>query len=378
MIATKLQVVRKQLGYSAASVIGMMRKRAEMIGETIMQPASLKTKLSSWENGHEQVSLPIYRRLFREIYGRTNEELGFPPEPEDDEVGELRGRLATARNIDSGMIDLFRAQVENARRVDHRFGGVTVLDQLRSSIEQVEGLLTYSTNTSQRQALAAVLTDAATLAGWQALDRAAFRQAWDLHEKAKAAAREAGSSALLAHATAQQAFILIDIGEVAGAVEQLAAARALAERTVPPLLRSWLAAAHGEGLAAIGERDGSLRAFDAANALLPNDPIDTALPFIFLGGAHLDRWRGNALSRLGEADAIDQLTGALPRLPAQQFTRARTGMLVDLAYAHAAAGDRDAAVNYAQQGRRLALQIKSDRQLRRLGGLIFPAGTRTT
>lgn len=49
MSATKLQAVRKQLGYSAAAVIDMMRKRADRLGVSIMSPTSLKTKLSSWE-----------------------------------------------------------------------------------------------------------------------------------------------------------------------------------------------------------------------------------------------------------------------------------------------------------------------------------------
>lgn len=52
-------------------------------------------------------------------------------------------------------------------------------------------------------------------------------------------------------------------------------------------------------------------------------------------------------------------------------------MLVDLAFAYAAAGDRDAARSYAQQARRLALQIKSDRQLRRLTRLTLPTGKAT-
>jgi tetratricopeptide (TPR) repeat protein len=112
-----------------------------------------------------------------------------------------------------------------------------------------------------------------------------------------------------------------------------------------------------------------------AGRLLPANPVDVALPFLFLGGAHLDRWRGNALSRLGEAAAIDQLTSALPLLPTN-FTRAKAGMLVDLAFAFAAAGDRDAALDYARQAKRLASQVKSDRQLRRLSGLILPAGIR--
>jgi tetratricopeptide (TPR) repeat protein len=340
-----------------------------------MTATSLKTKLSRWENGHEHVSLPIYRRLFREIYGRTNEELGFPPDPADDETAELRSRLAAARSVNADTVELFRRQVDHARHVDRQFGAITVLDELRATITRLQGLLTYSTGAGQREALAGVLTEAAALAGWEALDRNALDQAWDHHETAKAAAREARSTVLLAHATAQQAFILVDLGEILGAVDQLGHARALAEHSAPPLLRSWLAAAHGEGLAALGDRDEAMRAFDASGSLLPSDPVDSALPFLFLAGAHLDRWRGHALSRLGEPTAIDQLTDALPRLHTS-FVRAKTGMNVDLAFAHAAAGDRDAALAHARQARSLATQIKSDRQLHRLTRLILPGSTR--
>jgi tetratricopeptide (TPR) repeat protein len=370
MASTRLQAVRKQLEYSADEVIRMLRRRADALAVPLMSAASLKTKLSRWENGHEAVSAP-YQRLFRDVYGRTNEELGFPPEQEDDEADELRARLAVARVVDAEMIERFRRQVEEARHVDRAFGGVTLLDQLRSLIKQFEGLLSFSTMHGHREALAGVLTEASALAGWEALDRNAFSQAWEHHERAKSAAREAGSRSLLAHATAQQAFILIDLGEIRGAVELLAGARATANGVAPSLLQSWLAAAHGEGLAAAGERDEALRAFDAADSLVPSDPVDPALPFLFLGGAHLDRWRGNALARLGEPDAINQLSHSLPRLP-NEFVRARTGMLVDLAFAYAAAGDRDAALSYARQAKRLASQIKSDRQRRRISGLILP------
>ncbi|MGH3825243.1 MAG: tetratricopeptide repeat protein, partial [Pseudonocardiaceae bacterium] len=138
-----------------------------------------------------------------------------------------------------------------------------------------------------------------------------------------------------------------------------------------PLLRAWLTAAYGETLAAAGHADDARRAFDTASSLLPADPIDPALPFLFLADAHLDRWRGHVLARIGAPEAIDQLTTALARLPAD-FVRARTGLLVDLAYAHAAAGDREAALAHARQARRLAAQIKSDRQQRRLSRLVLP------
>ncbi|ONI77081.1 hypothetical protein ALI144C_33850 [Actinosynnema sp. ALI-1.44] len=375
MAGTRLQAVRKQLGYSAEEVIRMLLHRADALALPVMSAASMKTKMSRWENGREAVSAQ-YQRLFRDVYGRTNEELGFPPEQDDNDADELIARISVARSVDAGMIELFSQQVENARHVDRRFGGVVLLDQLRSTIKQIEELLTFSTAQGHREALAGVLTEASALAGWEALDRAAFNQSWDHHERAKAAAHQAQSPTLLAHATAQQAFILIDLGQVHGAVELLASARTLADHAAPSLLRAWLAAAHGEGLAAAGHRDEALRAFDAADALVPADPVDPALPFLFLADSHLARWRGHALARLGEPDAIDQLSHTLPRVPAD-FIRGKTGLLVDLAVAYAAAGDREAALTYSREAKRLANQIKSDRQRRRLSRLILPGSADT-
>jgi tetratricopeptide (TPR) repeat protein len=372
---TSLQAVRRNLGYTAAQVIDLLTRRADALNLPIASKVSLKTKLSRWENGKEQPS-ETYRRLFREIYGRTNAELGFRDElQEDPEAVELRSRLAMARTVDPEVVDVFRHQVDHARHVDRRFGALTQLDQLCSQIHQVHQLLTYRAG-PRRPALAGVLVEASTLAGWQALDRAALGQAWTHYERAKAAAREADSPALLAHAIAEQAFVLIDLDETIAAVDQLAYACSIANGTATPLLRAWLAVAHGETLAAAGHADDARQAFDIASDLLPTDPVDPALPFLFLGDSHLDRWRGNALARVGAPDAIDQLTAALARLPTD-FVRARTGLFVDLAYAHAASGDRDAALNYARQSRRLASQIKSDRQQRRLNQLVLPGGSST-
>jgi tetratricopeptide (TPR) repeat protein len=372
---TSLQAVRRQLGYTGAQVIDLLTRRADALHLPIANKASLKTKLSRWENGKEQPSEP-YRRLFREVYGRTNAELGLPDEPEEDpEAAELRARLAMARTVDPQTVEVFRHQIDHARHIDRRFGALTQLDTLRTQIDQVQQLLTYRTG-PQRPGLAGALVEASTLAGWQALDRVALGQAWTHYERAKAAAREAESPALLAHATAEQAFVLIDLDETAAAVDQLAHARSIVNGAATPLLGAWLVAAHGETLAAAGHADDARRAFDTAHGLLPADPVDSALPFLFLGDSHLDRWRGNVLARVGAPDAIDQLAAALARLPAE-FVRARTGLLVDLAYAHAATGDRDAALSYARQARRLASQIRSDRQQRRLNRLVLPGGTST-
>src|SRR4051812_4948463 len=110
---TRLQAVRHELGYSAATAISLLRKQAAIHHIPIMTAASLKTKLSRWENGHEAVGLPEYRRLFREIYGRTDAELGFPADTTiSAPADELRARLAAARTVDPATIAAFRNQIE--------------------------------------------------------------------------------------------------------------------------------------------------------------------------------------------------------------------------------------------------------------------------
>jgi tetratricopeptide (TPR) repeat protein len=170
---------------------------------------------------------------------------------------------------------------------------------------------------------------------------------------------------LLAHAIAQQAFILTELGEVEAAVTQLAEARTVVKRSAPRLLRAWLAAAHGEGLATAGRRDEALRAFEAADMLLPADPVDPTLPFLFLQNGHLDRWRGHALATLGDVAASSVLTCALERLD-PTFTRAEASLQVDLAMILTAMGEQDDAHVHAKRAEILATDIGSIRQRRRI------------
>ncbi|MDX8052855.1 tetratricopeptide repeat protein [Lentzea sp. BCCO 10_0798] len=349
-------------------------KRAPQLGITVASESSLRIMVSRWENGHVEVTEPAYQRLLRELYGRSNEELGLPTELINQSAEELRDRLVVARSIDPATLDLFQQQVQTLRNSDKRFGAVIVLDQLNSLVQQIEEYCTFSVSTRHRERLAAILTDARTLAGWTALDRGSQLDAWKYHEDAKISAREADSPYLLAHAAAQQAVILLDIGEADAAVELLEFARDVAENRAPSLLRTWLAAAHGEGLAAAGRRSESLQAFDEANSLLPANPVDPEMPFLLLNDGHLARWRGSALVRLGDQDAINQLEAASRDLDTsnQSAVRGQTGMYVDLAFAYAAAGDGRGAQDYAQKARQLAARIKSDRQAKRLAGLEFP------
>jgi tetratricopeptide (TPR) repeat protein len=305
--------------------------------------------------------------LLERIFGVPVADLLSVPrvEPTDQTTTELRQRLNAARHVDLVVIDLLREQLDSLRRLDRQMGAVVAYGEVREKVEQVRQLHSYSLTPGVRAELARLLSELGALAGWEALDRYEMVRAWEHHELAKQAARDAGAPGLLAHAVAQQAFVLAELGDVWAAVGQLAEARVLVKRTAPRLLRAWLAAAHGEGLAAAGQRDEALRAFDIAGELLPSESVDPTLSFLFLESVHLDRWRGHALARLGDAEAVGVLTHALERLD-PTFARAEASLRVDLAGALAVLGEFDGAYAHTRRAEKLANGIGSLRQQRRV------------
>ncbi|MFJ8785808.1 helix-turn-helix domain-containing protein [Streptomyces sp. NPDC102476] len=282
----------------------------------------------------------------------------------DEEALALKRELEAARNADVGVAKLFAGQVDMIRQLDRRLGAEPLLPQLRSQIEQMEELLSHALAPDGREPIAAALTEAATLAGWQALDLGLYRDAWKLHEIAKSAARQSASPALLAHATAQQAYVLLDLGMPEAAVQQVQHARTIAARRLPALLDAWLHAAEAEAHAAVGDEAACRRALDAAERARPVDPADPTLPFLFLAGPHLDRWRGNCLATLGVDEALRDLTLALGAMDG--FNRAEAGVRCDLAVVLSRRGEIDEAKRQALRAQELATATHSLRQRRRV------------
>lgn len=313
---------------------------------------------------------PATVRLLEQILGLPIADLLAAPTTTtaDNPETELRQRINASRRVDSGCLDLFAAQLDAIRQLDRQLGAPIAYRDATTKTAQIQQLLAHSLSPATRTRLATLLSDASALAGWAALDLGKTRHSWEHHEHAKTAAREADSTSLTAYTTAQQAVILIDLGELDAATEQLAAARSLIPTTGPAVLRAWLAAAHGEGLAATGHRTDALHAFDTAHALLPNDPVEPTLPFVFLSEAHLTRWHGHALTTLRDRQAVTVLAGALRAID-RTFTRAETGLHTDLAMVLNQLGEEDAARQHRLRAWRLASEIGSVRQQAKLRNL---------
>lgn len=372
---TDVQRARLDKNMTQIAAMRAFARLAEQHGMAVPSQASLKRMFSRWEND-PVVPDPVYRKLLRELYGRTDDELGFPAGSTDDSddhaeaLIEIEARLARSQGVDGPLIEQLDQNTHRLRLLDRRIGAASVLDQISAHIDLVRQLMAHTVLGRDRQALAGIVADASALAGWQALDTAAITRAWQHFDLARSAGHEADNTAVYAHALGEQSYALADIGKAADALALLD--EAACTPSLPPLMRCWLTAAQAEMHAHLGDRDAARRGFDNAEHLLPADSDDPTMPYLSLSITHLLRWRGHGLALLGEAEAINYLTQALDDHN-PEFVRAKCALHTDLAHALHAAGERTQARHHALLAKRLATQIGSQRNRRRLTVLARPS-----
>ncbi len=290
-----------------------------------------------------------------------------------DQGAELLRRITSARHIDASVISVLQGETDSIRMLDRRLGAPAVAAKLEAHIDQLQDSLRHSLSPRSRQPIAAVLADAAALAGWQAIDMGRLPAAWKHFETATAAAREASDDALLAFAAGEQAYVLLDLGQPALALEKVRAVHDQAAARIPRMLRGWLHAAEAEMAAAAREQDACRVALDLAAAQIGHPDADASLPYLSLNAAHLARWRGNCLVQFGDTATVTDLTSALAGISG--FTRAESGLRCDLAAALHAAGDRHEARRHLARATELAQLTGSARQRRRITELARKIGT---
>ncbi|MFF2955600.1 XRE family transcriptional regulator [Kitasatospora sp. NPDC057965] len=365
----RLREARKQRGWSQERLVREISRYAEQHLTDVASPASLKVYVSEWENGRRAVS-STYALILRALFGKTDDELFGAPEasaPDADGYDELIGRIDSARSLSLGMVDTFLNQTELLRSFDRQMGAAALVDQMRAHLDALEDALTFAVLPDARRPVATALAGAATLAAWQALDVGAVERAWRHYELGKRAAAEAEQPMYLAHAMAEQAYVLADAGRPEMAVDLVRDAQRTGGTKVSPRLAAWLFAAEAELCAKAGLARDCRDALERAAAVLPagDEARDPDMLSIFLNAGHMARWRGNALAMLGEDDALAELYVALERMdPA--FTRATAGLRCDLAQAHLARGEFGQAREHLQQARLLANRTGSVRQRRRI------------
>ena len=282
-------------------------------------------------------------------------------EDDSEEERGFRSRLHSSSAVDASLIELLAAQANSIRALDRRLGSRAVYEQLVGYMESLERLYRFNVEPNQRKSLAKLYADGAALAGWQALDLGKLEASWDWFERSKSLATDSGDFSSVVHGTAEQAYVLLEVGDVARARQLVDSAMAFRDR-IPEAVLAWTLAVDGEVHAESGDRRRCNRSFDDAERLIGDGSTDQ--PFLFLQGSHLQRWRGSALVKVGDAKAIAELESSLEKLDTS-FVRARAGMLLDLADALISAGKSDSAMRQVRDGWELAVQLGSVRQQKR-------------
>ena len=334
-------------------------------------------------NEHAVQTLAVYTRIAdglnmpehaRILLGVASEPAtGASPDPEPasgdgSQQRELLRQIASARHIDTSIVQVLQEETNTVRLLDRRLGAPAVAAKLEAHIAHLTASLHHSLSPDRRQQLAAVLADAAALAGWQAIDMGRLPAAWNHFETAAAAAREAADNCLLAFAAGEQAYVLLDLGQPAEGLDKVRAVYEQTHAAIPHQMRGWLRAAEGEMAAAARQHGDCHRALDLASTELGYGPSGEDLPYLALNSTHLARWRGNCLVHFGDPSTITDLTTALAGMDGT-FTRAEASLRCDLAAALHASGERDEARRHLARAAELAQLTGSARQRRRIAGL---------
>ncbi|MFB6533561.1 XRE family transcriptional regulator [Streptomyces noursei] len=368
-----LRNVRGARGWSQERLVREIEQFARRHVIDVASTASLRVYVSEWENGRRAIS-DRYAAILRRLLGVTDAELRDSPSGPEltlaDGYEELLSRIDSARTVSASMVKAFNDQTEVLRMMDRERGASGLVDQMTGHLARLEETLTFAVLPSARRPVALALVGASTLAAWQAIDAGAVDRAWRHYELAKRAARDAEAPMHLAHATAEQAYVLMEAGRAALGVELVREAQHSLGRSGSPRLQAWLHAAEAELCAHAEMPDDAQRALDAATLVVPSGPEerDADLSSIFLNGGHLARWRGHVLAMLGDGGAVSSLYGALEAMD-PTFVRAQAGLRIDLAHAHLARGEYDDAQTQVRQARLLANRTGSVRQRRRLDRL---------
>jgi transcriptional regulator with XRE-family HTH domain len=412
MMSNRLREVRQGRGWSQARLIHALQQQADLVGINVAAPASLKTQLSRWENGH---CLPdqIYRALFCAVYAMTELDLGLTSLANDSlrELGltyaetwsegvvevtklwqqdvnrrcmlkgsafaaaaygmpafrwlmsdtdEQPARLLGVKAVRPVDVAGIRQMAATFRSLDNTHGGGYVRDQaVRYLDREVAPLLrdfSYDSRTGiELFRAAAELTQ---LVGWMAYDDAAHGLSQRYLVQALRLAKAAGDRSLGAEILAAMSHQAAYLGQASSAVDLArAAGRTAREARVPALVaEASVLEAHGHAgrndaracVSALGEAERTLERADRSS-----DPQWIA----YFDDAYVSAKFGHCFRALGQPKQAERFASrSLDMDP--RYVRGRAFNLSLLAVTHAQQGEVEQAC--AVGGEALDLTSKLD------------------
>lgn len=250
----QLQLARAAAGWKQSQLLIRLEAAGRRLDVEIAPRPSLKTMVSKWENGAAMSA--DYRRLFRDVYGMTDEQLGFEahstsplaplPALAASAVGQMVQMSAQLRH---GMDTLIEREPTTAEGLDSldelvdlhardcvRVPPLVMLTRLLSDFREVEALASHRHQPRTLLRLYAITANYASLIAdeMMVLGQPGDSQAW--HCTAKTAADQTEDPALQARTRSLNALLYLYFGDPARAVAlaQQAQASPRSRRQQPP------------------------------------------------------------------------------------------------------------------------------------------------
>lgn len=333
-------------------------------GIQLPAPATMKTQISRWENGHREPDA-MYRSLFRTIFGLTDEQLGFTVTP----ATPIR-----PTRVGNDMLARFGTTLDQYAVMDSLAGYLPLL----ASVQDQAGFLDAMTGTgrgSDRQLLLRTSSRYSEFAGWLYQDCGDHAAANVWTDRAMDCVQQLGDNESIAYVLQRKSNIATDGGRAAQALG-LAEAALRHAKGLGPRVRAVSLRQHANACALSGDGEGCLRSLDEAaqTAGLADDSEVGS----YCTPAYVDMEAGHCLLLLDRpAEAVDALLRSIATWPSGQ-ERDRGLCLARLAVAHAQEGDLDTAAAVGLAAVDVLAEARSERsltQLRRLRVLL--AGSRT-
>jgi transcriptional regulator with XRE-family HTH domain/tetratricopeptide (TPR) repeat protein len=203
------------------------------------------------------------------------------------------------------MTDACASLTVTYRRLDNMLGPWAVYGHVMKHHEQLWTWLRHARNQTERSQISPLATDSGDLAAWLCFDLEQYDRAAQLYRQAAETAGYLGDVSRQAYLVGRMSRTLSECGKHDHALEFADKAAELAGTKAMPTVRSWLAVTRAYVHACLGDETACRKDLELAATLLDRSAGQPREDYIdFYGPAHLHKWRGHALLKLGERKAI--------------------------------------------------------------------------
>ncbi|MEV5506505.1 helix-turn-helix domain-containing protein [Streptomyces orinoci] len=265
---------------------------------------------------------------------------------------------------DGGQAAVLRLATTAYRRMDATVSARHLADTVAGHLRLVQTVATQAADQAARNRLAAVGSEAASLAGWLSWDMADQGSARTWYGAAIKAARRAGDPLLIAYQQGSLAQFEVEYGNCAQGIRLIRSARRQLGSSCPPIAAAWLSSLEAVAHATAGDERAADRALatSAAEVHQVSGTQAPPWPWVFtFDERKVAAARVTCGARLARPRWVLASVGDAASALSSSHEKQRALLQLDVANGHMAAGNLDTAFALATQALDTGLKLRSGR-----------------